>query len=73
MNFISFTHYGESVNCYFNLIGDNICDIKVTRGAHKDEGFDLSQNDIEMIADEISYALHVTTREFEATNKVFDA
>jgi hypothetical protein len=73
MNLISFTHYGESVNCYFNLIGDDICDIKVTRGAHKDEGFDLSQNDVEMIADEISFHLYSTTREFEALNKTFDA
>lgn len=73
MNLLSFTHYGDSLNVYFNLIGDNICDIKVTRGGHKDEGIDLSQNDIELIADEISYALHSSTLDFEAGFKQFDA
>lgn len=73
MNMIAFNHYGEPVNVYFNLIGDNICDIKVTRGGHKEEGFDLMPTDIEAIADEISYVLHASTMQFENMNKAFDA
>lgn len=73
MNLISVTHYGESLNVYFNLVGDNICDIKVTRGGHKDEGIDLTKDDVEMIADEISYELYNTTRQFEAGFKQYNA
>ena len=74
MNMIQFTHYGQPLNAYFTLNEKGeLASLKVTDGAYKAQGFDLSENDVLMIQDEIAVELYLTAQDFAANNNAFHA
>lgn len=74
MNLIQFTHYGEPLNAYFNLNDKgNLSTLRVTRGAYKDEAFDLSEGDALMIQDAIEQEIYLSLQEFEVISKAHQA
>jgi hypothetical protein len=74
MNMIQFNHFGEPLNAYFTLSEKgNLTTLKVTRGSFKDEGFDLTEEDVAAIQDEIQVEVYLTTQEFESRHNMHQA